>query len=114
MSLNPSATEPSQPLPVLAGSGNRVVLVLGDHLDARPELKKGLTSRGYCVIDTDNGLEATQRALYAHPDLLLVDMDVPLLYEIVAARQILKNARLGLLPVVIFNDEVESDSDSID
>jgi DNA-binding response OmpR family regulator len=59
----------------------------------------------YRVIDTDNGQDAAKRARFISPDLVLVDLDVPLLYELVAARQIVKSAQLGILPVVILTRE---------
>ena len=80
-----------------------------DHQDARPELKQVLSQKGYRVIDTDNGQDAAQHAHQIRPDLLVVDMDVPLLYELVAARQILKLARVGPLPVVIVTHEENVD-----
>lgn len=80
---------------------NHIVLMVTDHQDTGAELRQVLKLSGYRVIDTDNGQDAAKRAQYVHPDLLLVDLDVPLLYEIVAARQILKNAQLGIMPVVI-------------
>jgi DNA-binding response OmpR family regulator len=76
-----------------------------DQEDALFEIKHALESNGYRVIDTDNGQDAAKRARYAHPDLLLVDLDVPLLYGLVAARQILKQAFLGAVPVVIVTHE---------
>ncbi len=84
---------------------NPVVLIVEDHPDARSGLTQMLELNGYRVIETDNGLDAVKRALYLHPDLLLVDLNVPLLYEMVAARQIVKNARLGSVPVVIATHE---------
>lgn len=84
---------------------NHVVLVVTDHQDTGVELRQVLKLSGYRVIDTDNGQDAAKRAQYVHPDLLLVDLDVPLLYEIVAARQILKNAQLGVVPVVIVSHD---------
>ena len=83
------------------GSSRPVVLMVEDHEDSGAEIKQVLTLSGYRVIDTDNGQDAAKRARYISPDLLLVDLDVPLLYELVAARQILKNAELGMVPVVI-------------
>ena len=85
--------------------GNPVVLMVEDHGNKRSEMKRVLELNGYEVIDTDNGQEAAKRARYVHPDLLLVDLDVPLLYGMVAARQIVKNAGLGLLPVVVLTRE---------
>ena len=84
---------------------NHVVLMVEDYQDATPELKQLLKLRGYRVIDTDNGQDAARQARRTHPDLLVVDMDVPLLYELVAARQIIKHAQVGSLPVVIVTHE---------
>jgi DNA-binding response OmpR family regulator len=82
-----------------------VVLVVEDHQDPGSELKQVLELNGYSVIDTDNGQEAARRARQIQPDLLLVDLDVPLLYGLVAARQIIKHAELGPMPVVIVTHE---------
>lgn len=91
--------------PVSANGNNHVVLIVEDHQDARPELKQALELSGYSVIDTDNGQDAARRARQTPPDLLLVDMDVPLLYGLVAARQIIKQAQVGPMPVVIVTHE---------
>ncbi|MGI8897590.1 MAG: response regulator [Pyrinomonadaceae bacterium] len=68
-------------------------------------MRQVLQLNGYRVIDTDNGQDAARNARQTRPDLLVVDMDVPLLYGLVAARQIIKNARVGPLPVVIVTHE---------
>jgi PleD family two-component response regulator len=105
MSLN-LFQAPKQPAIRLPAAGeNPLVLVVTDHQDSGAELRQVLTLNGYRVVDTDNGQDAAKRAQYVHPDLLLVDLDVPLLYEIVAARQILKNAQLGVMPVVIVSHD---------
>ncbi|HSP64227.1 MAG TPA: response regulator, partial [Pyrinomonadaceae bacterium] len=90
---------------VSSNGDNHVVLMLEDYRDVRPELKLGLKLKGYRVIDTDNGRDAAQKARETHPDLLVVDMDVPLLYGLVAARQIVKHAQVGPIPVVIITHE---------
>jgi CheY-like chemotaxis protein len=76
-----------------------------DQEDERADMKQVLELNGYRVIDTDNGQDAAKRARFIPPDLVLIDLDVPLLYELVAARQIVKNAQLGNLPVVIVTRE---------
>jgi CheY-like chemotaxis protein len=86
-------------------SDNPLVLMVEDQDDARAEMKEVLELNGYRVIDTDNGQDAAKRARFVPPDLVLVDLDVPLLYELVAARQIVKSAQLGILPVVIVTRE---------
>jgi CheY-like chemotaxis protein len=87
-----------------------LVLLVKDQEETLFEMKQVLELSGYRVIDTDNGLDAAKRARYSHPDLVLVDLDVPLLYELVAARQIMKQALLGAVPFVIVTHEEELDS----
>jgi DNA-binding response OmpR family regulator len=84
-----------------------------DQEDTLFEMKQVLELSGYHVIDTDNGQDAAKRARYARPDLVIVDLDVPLLYELVAARQIMKQAFLGAVPVVIVTHEEELDPHSM-
>ncbi|HEY2973937.1 MAG TPA: response regulator [Pyrinomonadaceae bacterium] len=94
-------------------SDNPLVLMVEDQEEARVEMKQVLELNGYRVIDTDNGQDAAKRARFISPDLVLVDLDVPLLYELVAARQIVKSAQLGILPVVIVTREETVDAAAI-
>jgi DNA-binding response OmpR family regulator len=111
MSLNPNrAVVPQQ---VERYQANQVVLIVEDHLDDRSELNEVLAQNGYSVIETDNGQDAARHARRIRPDLLMIDLDVPLLFELVAARQILKKAQLWQLPVVIVTHEEVIDSGSI-
>jgi DNA-binding response OmpR family regulator len=89
----------------LANPSRPVVLLVEDQEELRQELSQVLALSGYGMIDTDNGQDAVKRARYAPPDLVLVDLDVPLLYGLVAARQIVKQAALGTLPVVVITRE---------
>ena len=98
-------TRSNLPSAVSASKSKPVVLMVEDYQNARPALKQVLIESGYSVIDTDNGQEAAHQARHNTPDLLVIDMDVPLLYELVAARQILKNAHVGALPVLIVTHE---------
>lgn len=96
-------SEPDKPL----------VLLVKDEEDGLLEMKQVLERSGYRVIDTDNGQDAAKRAQFTHPDLVLVDLDVPLLYEVCAARQIMKQAFLGAVPFVIVIHEAEPDAYSM-
>jgi len=98
---------------VSSNGANQVVLMVLDHVDGRPELRQILKSKGYLVIDTDNGQDAARNARQTQPALLVVDMDVPLLYGLVAARQIIKNAKVEAMPVVIVTHDSVVDSASM-
>lgn len=86
-------------------SDSPVVLMVDDQDDERAEIKQMLELNGYRVIDTDNGQDAAKCARFTPPDIILIDLGVPLLYELVAARQIVKSAQLGSLPIVIVTRE---------
>jgi len=103
MSINPNLVVVAQDLGRY--QANHVVLVVEDHQDPLSELKEVLVQNGYGVIGTDNGQDAARHARQTRPDLLLIDLDVPLLFELVAARQILKQSQLWQLPVVIVTRE---------
>ena len=77
------------------------VLLVEDDDEGRAQLRWRLQASGYRVIDADNGRDAVAGALAISPDLLLVDLNVPLPYEVTAARRIVEQARLGALPVIL-------------
>ncbi len=113
MTLNPYPADPRNRengrRSIRASSQNPVVMMVEDHEDTGPLMKQVLRLNGYEVIDTDNGREAAKKARSAPPDLLLVDLSVPLLYELTAARQIVKQAQLGGVPVVVVIHEEVGD-----
>lgn len=111
MSLNPSSSV--MPLPVGRYQDNHVVLVVEDHHDSTSELNEVLSQNGFSVIGADNGQDAARQAQQVCPDLLVIDFDVPLQFVVLAARQILKRAQLGPLPVVIVTRDDAIDASSI-
>ena len=80
-------------------------MIVEDHEETAPLMRQVLKLNGYSVIDTDNGRDAAKRARHSPPDLLLVDLNVPLAYGLIAARQIIRQAELGLVPVVVIAHE---------
>lgn len=85
-----------------------LVLLVEDNEATCVMMKHALELSGYRVIDSDNGQDAAKRASYTPPDLVVVDLDIPLLYELVAARQIIKQAKI-VVPIVIVTREEEAD-----
>ena len=85
-----------------------LVLLVDDNEETCVEIKHSLEVSGYRVIDTDNGQDAAKRARFTRPDVVVVDLDVPLLYELVAARQIIKQAQIAV-PIVIVTRDEEAD-----
>jgi CheY-like chemotaxis protein len=55
------------------------ILIVDDERDALFILEKGLTARGYSVITADNGNEAITLARSEHPDLIILDVAMPVM-----------------------------------
>lgn len=114
MSLNPhlpgsSDVIRSRTLRQQKSTNSPVVLIVDDNETEWFDMKNELELNGYSVIETDNGQDAVVRATFTQPDLILIDLNIPLLYQLVAARQILKQARIGTVPIIIVTREEETD-----
>ena len=81
------------------GSG-RTILIVEDYDDTRLLLKLGLEGLGYSVLEASNGHEAVEMADREHPDLILMDLDLPILDGIAATQRIRQQADMQKVPIV--------------
>lgn len=75
-------------------------MVVEDYEDTRLLLKYGLQGLGYKVVEASNGQEAVDMAAREHPDLILMDLDLPILDGIAATQQIRQQSTLNNVPIV--------------
>lgn len=78
----------------------RTIMVVEDYDDTRLLLKKGLEGLGYSVLEASNGQEAVDIAGRERPDLILMDLDLPILDGIAATQRIRQQADLENVPIV--------------
>ena len=64
------------------------VLIVEDYEDTREFMKILLESYGYTVIEAGDGIEAVDRVKQYHPDLVLMDISLPLVDGLTATRTI--------------------------
>lgn len=64
------------------------ILLVDDYEDSRFVLRKFLESQGHKVLEAVNGLEAVEMAESARPDLILLDLHMPVLDGLLAAERI--------------------------
>ena len=79
---------------------NRTIMVVEDYDDTRLLLKQGLEMLGYNVLEASNGQEAVDIADREHPDLILMDLDLPILDGIAATQCIRQKPELDGVPIV--------------
>ena len=78
----------------------RTIMVVEDYDDTRLLLKQGLEVLGYNVLEASNGQEAVDIADREHPDLILMDLDLPILDGIAATQRIRQQQHMGSVPIV--------------
>jgi CheY-like chemotaxis protein len=90
---DPAPTTPSKkPLPF--------VLIVEDFADAREMYAEYLTYLGYRVITAENGAEAIDKAVAERPDVILMDLSLPVLDGWEATRRLKQHERTKAIPVI--------------
>lgn len=81
------------------GSRGRVLLV-DDYPDAREMYSEYLQFSGFEVVEAANGIEALERAVEATPDIILMDLSLPVMDGWEATRRLKADKRTAGIPVV--------------
>jgi len=76
------------------------ILIAEDNAVNRELLRELLEMRGYTVVEACDGGEALRMIDETQPDLLLLDIGMPVLDGFAVVRKIRENPRLAQLPVV--------------
>jgi two-component system cell cycle response regulator DivK len=76
------------------------ILVVEDQEDLRAILRELLTGSGYAVSEAVDGAEAVAKAQSEHPDLILMDIQLPLVDGYEATRRIKLDPALKATPVI--------------
>ena len=79
---------------------SRRIMVVEDYDDTRMLLKQGLEMLGYSVLEASNGQEAVDIADRERPDLILMDLDLPILDGIAATQRIRQQEHMESVPIV--------------
>jgi two-component system cell cycle response regulator DivK len=79
----------------------RRILVIEDQEDNRRILRDLLTAAGYEVIEAENGGDALPCATAHHPDLILMDIQLPVLDGYEATRRLKADPTVRGIPVIV-------------
>jgi two-component system cell cycle response regulator DivK len=86
---------------MMTGTADRPrVLLVDDYPDAREMYAEYLDFSGFEVIEAANGMEALQRAADTTPDIILMDLSLPVMDGWEATRRLKADARTAHIPVV--------------
>ncbi|HKP46931.1 MAG TPA: response regulator [Pyrinomonadaceae bacterium] len=97
-----------------AAKTKSTILVIEDYSDTRELLSGLLRYKGFDVIEAEDGLEGLLKASAAYPDLIILDLALPEMDGIEAARRIHEQAKLSHTPIFVISafvtPEVEDDA----
>ena len=79
---------------------SRTILVVEDYEDSRLFMKLLLESYGYEVIEAGDGLEAVETIRKHFPDLILMDISMPVMDGLTATKTIRKFKQGGNIPII--------------
>jgi two-component system cell cycle response regulator DivK len=77
------------------------ILVVEDQEDNRQILRDLLTNAGFDMIEAENGEEAIASAQASRPDLILMDIQLPILDGYEATRRIKADPDLKSIPIIV-------------
>ena len=87
--------------PLVASDANSpLILVAEDSASARAVLSTQLTGTGYRVVTATNGREALERLKGDHPDVALVDIEMPELDGMEVLDVVIADPKLATIPVI--------------
>jgi CheY-like chemotaxis protein len=85
-------TASDQPIPT--------IMVVDDEEDIRYMMRVLLEEDGYRVLEAENGQQALEVAENAHPDLILMDLSMPVLDGFAATRRLRQLTKFGDVPII--------------
>jgi len=81
-------------------TSSRTVLVVEDDEDIRLAMRFALEQFGYRVVEASNGEEAVEIAWRTCPNIILMDLSLPVLDGLTATRRIREDPQMKDVPIV--------------
>jgi CheY-like chemotaxis protein len=85
------------------------VLVVEDGEDARYLMRIELERLGYLVIEAEDGKKAVERAQQDRPDIILMDLSLPIMDGFAATKKIRASDGLESVPIIAVTAHQETD-----
>ncbi len=90
-------------------SKNLIVLMVEDVEDARYYMRLELEHLGYVVIEAADGAQAVEIALREQPDIILMDLTLPVMDGLEATALIRNDQRMRDVPIIAVTAHQETD-----
>ncbi len=85
----------------MAGKKKRI-LVVDDEPDIVTLIKSRLEANGYEVVSAYNGRDGVEKAQESHPDMILLDLMMPIMDGYEAGQKLKENPKTKDIPIILF------------
>ena len=86
------------------------IMIADDEEDMRDVTRMILEAEGYTVVTAYDGLDALSMAEAEMPDLLLLDLMMPVMSGLDVARKMKESATLSAIPIIMLSAAGQADS----
>jgi CheY-like chemotaxis protein len=111
--MSPAQAIATAKTPTSSEATKATILVIEDYSDTRELLAALLQRQGYRVIEAEDGVEGLLKAGWTYPDLIIMDLSLPEMDGVEAARRIHAQAKLAQIPIFVVSayltEEVRAD-----
>ena len=90
-------------------SRDRTVLIVEDSDDARYFMRLSLEQLGYLIVEAENGARAVEIAERERPDIILMDLSLPIMDGLAATEKIRASDGLSGVPIIAVTAHQETD-----
>ncbi len=90
-------------------SRDRTVLIVEDSDDARYFMRLALEQLGYLIVEAENGAKAVEMAVNERPDIILMDLSLPIMDGLAATEKIRATDGLSAIPIIAVTAHQETD-----
>lgn len=90
-------------------SRDRTVLIVEDCDDVRYFMRLALEQLGYLVLEAENGANALDLAQRERPDIILMDLSLPIMDGLAATEKIRASEGLEGIPIIAVTAHQETD-----
>ena len=86
---------------IIQSKKNKSILIVEDSLITRAQLQRIIEGNGYPVITATNGQEGLDKCKVSPPDLILTDIEMPIMDGFGFIREIKKQEALKRIPIIV-------------
>lgn len=98
--MGAAAATKKAPCDEKSNAAGATVLLVEDYDETRYMIGLQLRMNGYRVVEAADGQEAVEMAQREHPDLILMDLNLPVIDGFTATRRIREQAEMREVPIV--------------